>query len=184
VYINATNADGTPAHSPADGLFGVTYIPGWNTTYRGISTGSWKVSPNNGVRPAAVRDGLSNTMAVSEVCFINSQSEGRGSWALNMAGAAFYMAKTRPNAQGTNNADDAFDTVPFCDLTIPASNPMHCNQNRNDGNTWAAARSRHPVGVNVVMADGAVGFVSNSVGIDIWQAMATIANSDTGNRPF
>lgn len=33
IYINKTNSDGTPASSPLDGLFGVTYIPGWNTTY-------------------------------------------------------------------------------------------------------------------------------------------------------
>jgi prepilin-type processing-associated H-X9-DG protein len=123
-------------------------------------------------------------MAVSEVCFINSQSEGRGSWAMNMAGAGFYMAKTRPNAMGSNTSDDAFDNVPFCDTTIPASNPMHCTQNRNDANCWAAARSRHPGGVNVVMADGAVGFVSSSVGMDIWQALATISNNDVGTRPF
>ena len=103
---------------------------------------------------------------------------------MNMSGAGFYMAKTRPNAQGSNNTDDAFDTVPFCDPTIPTSNPMHCNQNRSDGNCWAAARSRHPGGVNVVMADGAVGFVSSSVGIDIWQAMATIAGNEAGVRAF
>ena len=40
---------------------------------------------------------------------------------------------------------------------------MHCTQNRSDANIWAAARSRHPTGLNVVMADGAVGFVSNSI---------------------
>ena len=33
IYINKTNPDGTPAPSPLDGLFGVTFIPGWNTTY-------------------------------------------------------------------------------------------------------------------------------------------------------
>ena len=113
-------------------------------------------------------------MAVSEVCFINSPAEGRGSWDITMPGAGTFMAKTRPNACGSNSTDDAFDNTFDCDQTIPASDPMHCTQNHSNANMWAAARSRHPTGVNVVMADGAVGFVSNSVDFGVWQAMATI----------
>jgi len=184
IYLNKTNIDGTPVASPSDGLFGVTFIPGWNTTYNGQTTGSWKVCHTCGVRPESVHDGLSNTVAVSEVCFINSQAEGRGTWAINMPGAGGFMAKTRPNATGSNSTDDAFDVVPMCDTTIPPSNPMHCTQDELDGNTWAAARSRHPAGVNVVMADGAVGFVSNSINIGVWQALATISGGDVATRPF
>ena len=184
-YLNKKNADGTPAPSPADGLFGLSYIPGWNTTYANAGyLGTWKVCHTCGVRPASVHDGLSNTIAVSEVCYINSQKEGRGTWAINMPGAGGFMAKTRPNARGSNSTDDAFDVVPMCDLSIPATDPMHCTQNRTNGNIWAAARSRHPTGVNALMADGAVGFVSNSVNIDIWQGLSTIANSDVVTRPF
>ncbi len=131
-----------------------------------------------------MHDGLSNTMAVSEVCFINSQAEGRGSWDITMPGASSFMARTRPNAQGSDSTDDAFDNTFECDQTIPASNPMHCTQDRSDANVWAAARSRHPTGVNVVMADGAVGFVSNSVDFGVWQALATISGGDVATRPF
>ena len=185
VYINKTNPDGTPAPSHLDGLFGVTFIPGWNTTYSKQGyVGSWKVCHTCGVRPESVSDGLSNTMAVGEVCLVNSKLDGRGTWALNMPGGGGFMAKTRPNAQGSNSVDDAFDVVPVCDLTIPASDPLHCTQNRSDANIWAAARSRHPAGVNVVMADGAVGFVSNSINIGVWQALATIAGNDLAIRPF
>jgi prepilin-type N-terminal cleavage/methylation domain-containing protein/prepilin-type processing-associated H-X9-DG protein len=185
IYVNKTNADGTPAASPLDGLFGVTFIPGWNTTYKTKNyLGAWKVCHNCGVREAAVPDGLSNTIAVSEVCFINSQAEGRGSWDITMPGAGSFTAKTGPNARGSNSTNDAFDMVPMCDQTIPASNPMHCSQNRSDGNIWAAARSRHPFGVNVVMADGAVGFVSNSVDIGVWQGLATISGREAVERPF
>ena len=185
VYINKTNADGTPARSPLDGLFGVTFIPGWNTTFASAQyTGSWKIAPGTGVPQAAVRDGLSNTMAVSEVTFVNSQAEGRGSWATNMPGGASFMAKTRPNSQGSNSTDDAFDVVPMCDLTIAPNNPMHCTQNRSNANIWAAARSRHPTGLNVLKADGATGFVSNSVDFGVWQAMATISNGEMFTPAF
>ena len=95
------------------------------------------------------------------------------------------MAKTRPNARGTNTTDDAYDTVPFCDTTIPQGDPMHCTKDQSDGNTYAAARSRHPGGVNVAMVDGSVGFVaSDTIDFSVWQALATIANSDVGQPPF
>ncbi len=38
---------------------------------------------------------------------------------------------------------------------------------------WRAARSRHPGGVNVLMADGAVQFVVDDVDRDLWQALST-----------
>ena len=180
-YINKTNADGTPAKSPLDGLFGVTYIPGWQNAVSFL--GIWKMY-HGGVRPIEITDGLSHTMAVSEVCFINSQSEGRGSWPINMPGADRFMAMTRPNARGTNTTDDAYDTVPFCDTSIPEGDAMHCTKNQSDGNTYAAARSRHPGGVNVAMVDGSVGFVPDTVDYSVWQALATIGNSDVGQTPF
>ena len=184
-YINSANSDGTPAKSPLDGLFGVRYIPGWRTAANsGSFLGVWKVY-HGGVRPIDITDGLSHTMAVSEVTFINSQSDGRGSWPLNMPGASLFMAKTRPNAGGTNTTNDAYDTVPFCDTTIPSGDPMHCIKDQTDGKTYAAARSQHPGGVNVAMVDGAVGFVaSETVDFAVWQALATIAKGDVGQRPF
>ena len=61
---------------------------------------------------------------------------------------------------------------------------MYCNQDQGDANIWAAAHSQHPGGVNVLMADGAVGFVSNSVSINTWQSIATIAGNEPITRPF
>ena len=123
-------------------------------------------------------------MAVSEVCFINSQAEGRGTWAINMPGAGGFMAKTRPNARGSNSTDDAFDVVPMCDLTIPHQQ-SHALHAESLGRQYLGRRaSRHPTGVNVVMADGAVGFVSNSVDIGVWQALATISGNEIASRPF
>jgi hypothetical protein len=34
------------------------------------------------------------------------------------------------------------------------------------------------------MADGAAGFIADSVGIDVWQALATISNGDVAARGF
>ena len=38
---------------------------------------------------------------------------------------------------------------------------------------WRTARSRHPGGVNLVMADGSVSFIDNGVALAVWQAMAS-----------
>jgi len=43
---------------------------------------------------------------------------------------------------------------------------------------WRAARSRHPGGVNVVMADGSGQFVSDSVDPAVWKALATRAGGE------
>ena len=167
-----------------DGLFGVTFIPGWNTTYAGQTTGPWKVCHTCGVRPAAVHDGLSNTMAVSEVCFINSQAEGRGTWAINMPGAGGFMAKTRPNAQRhqfdrrrlRRGADVRSDD------SGQQSHALHAEplERQHLGRCAEPASHRR----ERVMADGAVGFVSNSINIGVWQAMATIAGGEVETRPF
>jgi prepilin-type N-terminal cleavage/methylation domain-containing protein/prepilin-type processing-associated H-X9-DG protein len=45
------------------------------------------------------------------------------------------------------------------------------------------ARSNHPTGVNVGLADGSVRFTSNSVNLDIWRAAATIGNGETLQLP-
>jgi prepilin-type processing-associated H-X9-DG protein len=45
---------------------------------------------------------------------------------------------------------------------------------------WAlAARSRHPGGVNVCMADGSVHFVQNAIDLALWQAMASMDGGET-----
>jgi prepilin-type N-terminal cleavage/methylation domain-containing protein/prepilin-type processing-associated H-X9-DG protein len=198
IYVNKTNADGSPAPSPLDGLFGVAFIPDTlpdngsatsppNAKYAYSITngiGNYKICPTCGVRPELVRDGLSNTLAVSEVRIVNSQVDARGTWSLNTPGGGLFMARTRPNAAGGNYADEPPDQLLVCDPTIKNTDPMHCTQDQQDANLWAAARSQHLGGVNALMADGSVGFASNAVAIDVWQALGTIAGNDPVPRPF
>ena len=113
------------------------------------------------------------------------QPDGRPRYVGNQhAGRRIVHGQNAAQRRRRKSTDEAPDNVPFCDTAIPTSDPLHCTLDRQDGNIWAAARSRHPGGVNVVMADGAAGFVSNSISIDIWQAMATITGNDVAARPF
>jgi prepilin-type N-terminal cleavage/methylation domain-containing protein/prepilin-type processing-associated H-X9-DG protein len=48
---------------------------------------------------------------------------------------------------------------------------------------WRAARSNHPGGVNVLLADGSLRFVGDGVDAVIWKDLATIAGGETGTSP-
>jgi prepilin-type processing-associated H-X9-DG protein len=49
-------------------------------------------------------------------------------------------------------------------------------------NQVTAARSRHPGGVNVVMCDSSVRFVSDSIAFDAWQAMGSGSGEEVENE--
>jgi prepilin-type processing-associated H-X9-DG protein len=38
---------------------------------------------------------------------------------------------------------------------------------------WRTARSLHPGGVNVLLADGSIQFVADEIDLALWQAMST-----------
>lgn len=42
---------------------------------------------------------------------------------------------------------------------------------------WRTARSRHPGGVNLTMADGSVNFIDNGITLSVWKAMASRSSS-------
>jgi hypothetical protein len=47
------------------------------------------------------------------------------------------------------------------------------------GTTGLAARSKHVGGVQVLMGDGGVRFVSNNINLPTWQALSTIQGAET-----
>ncbi len=48
---------------------------------------------------------------------------------------------------------------------------------------WRAARSNHPGGVNVLLADGSLHFISDAIDAEPWKALATIAGGETASLP-
>jgi len=145
-----TTADG-PFGWVSSGGFG-SYVP-YQLSFNGIT------------------DGLSNTMLMSELRLppTDNLSDARGD-VFNDRGAHWFMTVYTPNT-GIDLSSDG------CPSTA-ADNPdqtMICTQS---GDNYAGARSRHTGGVNVVMGDGSVRFVSNSITLTNWKAMSTATRGD------
>jgi prepilin-type N-terminal cleavage/methylation domain-containing protein/prepilin-type processing-associated H-X9-DG protein len=117
---------------------------------------------------AEITDGLSNTLLMSEVTMDRKDSsrDQRGD-VNNDQGANRFMTINTPN-RGTDNMEG-----PWCE-TRPDAPCVAASVNAH----WTT-RSRHPGGVNVLMCDGGVRFVTNSVSLNTWQAVSTMNGSDT-----
>lgn len=138
-------------------------------------------------RMAEISDGSSNTIALSEGlkdCIdvwstINDVSLG------NMGGT-FYSHFNTPNSTVADRPwgpcpvpqGDRGYKAPCTSLGGPNRPPG--NHSNNQRQAHAAARSFHPGGVNVALADGSARFVSNSINAATWRALAT---KDLGDLP-
>ena len=112
---------------------------------------------------AQVKDGTSNTVAISEViCGATSSVDARGRW--------WYDLGTQ--YEHTYNPNTPFDT-----LVSGSCEPIKvpCNNNASMWRTSrVAASSYHPGGVNVGLVDGSGRFVSEVINTAVWQAAGSI----------
>jgi len=134
--------------------------------------GTWKMGNEQGVGQVEIRDGISHTLMVSEVLGYDSPYDARGGWVIAAPGSSTFTAKTGPNAEQNDQVSVCYDAHDPGG-GIPAGHPLHCTENRLDGELWAAARSAHIGGVNAVLADGSVHFFADDVQLRVWQALAT-----------
>lgn len=113
-----------------------------------------------------IRDGLSNTIFMSEILVSATDSEDdvRGDFLNDDCGCAQFMTVNTPNA--------GVDTVQCINTTDPA--PCQTDSSK----VYASARSRHSGGVNAARGDGSVAFITNGVAIDVWRASGSIAGSE------
>ena len=138
---------------------------------------------NGAVTAAQISDGLSNTMAFGEILTgIGSFADIRGSYWIDQVACSLIFTKYGPNSP--DPASDVYFSV-WCgsDENAPGMN-LPCSGVSALADTTAAARSRHPGGVNVGMCDGSVQFISSTVGITVWQALGSISGSEVVPLPF
>jgi len=171
-------------------------------------------------KPGDVSDGLSNTVAFSEILRGDSDRTSLSirdtimlqSWPV--PGTSTDMNVWTPDNHVPNNPDVLERYVEQCDRAAPNSpagnynfsaggmlwswggmghtmfntvltpNSPHydCSRNCFDCNAeWDGihtARSLHPAGVNVLMADGSVRFISNNIDQRVWWALGTKAGGE------
>ncbi|MBN2296196.1 MAG: DUF1559 domain-containing protein [Pirellulales bacterium] len=132
-----------------------------------------------------VIDGTSHTMALSE-CLIGEPWVKR--YGSDTAGWNACLAGTAPPVSSNNTSGPRsfswFYTVQMSVWSYSARLPPNDFLTANhEPEIWSnfgffAARSSHPGGVNVAMADGSVQFVVDEIDIDVWRASATVAGGE------
>ncbi len=127
---------------------------------------------NRPVRIGDIRDGTSNTMALAEMLkgIEGDRRDYRGviHWDNSPGSVVFTTA-------GPNSPQPDIMYPGFCtpEMNLPQRN-LPCIAAGNILDQCGLSRSRHPGGVQVVRCDGSAHFVSETIGLAIWQAMGTI----------
>ena len=126
---------------------------------------------------AHLTDGSSNIVVAAEIV-AGLDDEGavgydaRGLWAWPNMGACVYTHRTSPNTSSEDNM------YPGECVSDPQQNLPCMSNTDSEDEHYAAARSRHPGGVNALFGDGHVRFFSDSVDTTVWGWLGSI---DDGN---
>ncbi|MDO4585277.1 MAG: DUF1559 domain-containing protein [Planctomycetia bacterium] len=123
---------------------------------------------NRATTVSEVRDGMSNTLFQSEVLMVQNDlySDGRGDWFCDDNAGPAFMTVNTPNS-GVDHT--------WC-REKDGDYPGPCNHTTDP--VYVSARSHHPGGVNGSRGDGSVDFFSNSISLQVWQALGSIAGSE------
>ena len=127
---------------------------------------------NKGISLREATDGLSHTVAFSEVRSVEGD-DIRGS--LHFGGGVLYVHSELPNTP-------VQDFTRLCVSTYDA--PCAATDETWRGYHKLSARSAHPGGVNVMLLDTSIHFVSNQVDWGIWKAVSTFSGEEPISEQF
>ena len=144
-----------------------------------------------------IQAGASNVVIVDEIRAGIHPADPRGSWALGFAGASATVRHgiidPQEDAAGPNNLHSSSDDIIGCTLIRSEMGieelkrlgmPCQSTGAELEINAQATARSQHPGGVFVLLADGSVHFVGNSVNPEIWFHMHSRQAAALPDSPF
>ena len=159
------------------------YVINWGNQAVPYNPGDPLQSPNLGTAPfgytdsinasspkkvtlVGISDGTSNTLLMSEVIMAANDNDFdiRGDFLNDDRPCTQFMTINTPNA-GT-------DVSPYCNGTTYPRNPPCTNSGSQY--SYKSARSKHTGGVNVLMGDGSVRFMRDSISATAWRAYGTM----------
>jgi len=134
--------------------------------------------PGRGARFKNITDGASHTMLLSEHLTGISTRDRRGEAFGIQPGTCFLLTAFTPNTSlpdlyanyGAQLCDPEMNRP---DLNLPCEKG---GSSQNDD--YVSARSNHPGGVNVLMGDTGVRFITDDIDVDLWRWLSTIAGGE------
>jgi prepilin-type N-terminal cleavage/methylation domain-containing protein/prepilin-type processing-associated H-X9-DG protein len=165
---------------------------GWdNPVIRGPFT--WR--PQGVTTFAECKDGLSNTIYISEILGQRRDDDCRGCWG-RVTGLTFSKHAQSADQDGMTTPDptqqERYIATPNCDDTVSRfrDRTPHCGDKNvfprctdgDDGSGGNAARSEHPGGVNCALGDGSVRFVTDNVDKWVWFFALTIGGGEAAGQ--
>jgi len=144
------------------------------------------------IRPADVTDGLSNTVAFAETLIGSGGPGGTLAAAVSEGRQQEIMVRlmgtplsesacsdpSRPtsNVRGAVWADGLAWSSGYNHWRTPNSPVPDCCSFRG---VWKAARSRHPGGANVLISDGSVRFIGETIDLPTWRGLGSRGRGET-----
>jgi prepilin-type N-terminal cleavage/methylation domain-containing protein len=130
-----------------------------------------------GANFADILDGLSNTVLIGEYLTGPKQGSLIGFPYSNRAGLQYIRPQSSPNSSVRDNLL-SYETV--CDPSVTESFPCTplTDTSVNAEKIHASTRSRHPGGVNVLVGDASVKFLSNTMPVNELRSMVFIQNDN------
>ncbi|WP_406698608.1 DUF1559 domain-containing protein [Singulisphaera sp. Ch08] len=130
---------------------------------------------------ASITDGTSNTVFVGEV-MQGATNDIRGAMWTTVPGGCSFMTRYAPNSTkdylGLRTGGDFLNNNEGLFCTSEPVQQLPCDFGASDSEAFAGSRSRHAGGVNVLLGDGSVRFVKNSVNQAVWQGLNTINSGE------
>ena len=173
--------------------------------YRSCNGSSWAGRAGNGmfgqataIRPADVRDGLSNTAAFSERILgddddghVDLDSDLFGiqapwteqtlyDWCIQLTETQAAPLAIHDSNGGMTWLEGNMNWTRYNHLLTPGR--QSCKGYLSWNGIGMTANSKHSGGVNLLLGDGAVRFVSQTIELDVWRAVGTISGGEPVSR--